>query len=150
MDILEIFTPPFIKVEIPEEIIINHILPYTYQIKPKDLLLDIKTFQEDFEIIKNIYAYSYNYSILLYDLLWFCNSNVFIYQHISKKFKKILMRHYVLSNYTNNRLNFFAYENFHGTKKHAKIMQMTKFLWGLLTRFERTRFINIHIDPLDL
>jgi hypothetical protein len=134
------------KVEIPEDIIINHIMPYTYQKQSEDLLLDIKTFCQDFEIIKNIYVYSYNYSILLYDLILFCNDFIFIHEIVSEKFKNILMRHYVLSNYTNNRINLFVYENYHENKRRKNIMLRIKFLWGLLTRFERTRFINIHID----
>ena len=60
---------------IPEEIINNFIIPYTYEVKPQVLLLDILTFQEDYNIIKNLYAFSYNYSVLLHDLVCFCNSN---------------------------------------------------------------------------
>jgi hypothetical protein len=59
--------------KIPYDIIINHIIPYTYQIKPKPLLLDIISFKKDLDIIKNIYIFDYNFNILLHDLLLFCD-----------------------------------------------------------------------------
>jgi len=130
---------------IPEEIINNFIIPYTYEVKPQALLLDILTFQEDYNIIKNLYAFSYNYNVLLYDLVCFCNFNSYIHESITIKFKNILKRNVVLSNYTNNKLSLFVYDFFHENKQHMRISSRIKFLWGLLTQSERTEFINIQL-----
>ena len=130
---------------IPEEIINNFIIPYTYEVKPQALLLDILTFQEDYNIVKNLYAFSYNYSVLLYDLVRFCNSNTYIHDSITITFKNIVKRSIVLSNCTNNKLACFIYENFHENKRHNRILPRIKFLWGLLTQSERTEFINMHL-----
>jgi hypothetical protein len=130
---------------IPEELVNNYIIPYTYEVKPKTLLLDIVTFQEDYNIIKNLYAFNYNYSILLHDLVYFCNSNVYIRDSIMIKFKNILKRNFILSNYTNKKLVLFVYEIFYKNKIYKRTLPRIKFLWGLLSQRERTEFINIHL-----
>lgn len=61
--------------KIPEDIIINIIIPYTYQIIPKELSSDIISFRKDLDLIDNLYSFDYNYKILLNDLLIFCNTN---------------------------------------------------------------------------
>jgi hypothetical protein len=93
---------------IPTDIVINHIIPYTYQIQPRELLIDIISFQKDFDLIDTLYAFDYNYQILLNDLLFYFND---------KKFKT-------------------------KTCIKTKIKTKIKFIWGLLTVYERTRFIN--------
>jgi hypothetical protein len=93
---------------IPTDIVINHIIPYTYQIQPRELLIDIISFQKDFDLIDTLYAFDYNYQILLNDLLFYFND---------KKFKT-------------------------KTCLKTKIKTKIKFIWGLLTVYERTRFIN--------
>jgi hypothetical protein len=65
--------------KIPTEIIINNILPYTYETKPTDLLLDIISFRTDYNIIINLYSFSYNYRILLFDLHLFTFQTPFIF-----------------------------------------------------------------------
>jgi hypothetical protein len=130
---------------IPEEIINNLIIPYTYEVKPKSLLLDILTFQEDYNIIKNLYAFSYNYSVLLYDLVRFCNSNAYIHDSITITFQNIVKRNIVISNYTNKKVTFLIYEIFHENKRDNRILPRIKFLWGLLTQSERNEFINMHV-----
>jgi len=46
---------------IPNDIVINHIIPYTYQIQPSELLLDIVSFKKFFDLIDNFYSFDYNY-----------------------------------------------------------------------------------------
>jgi hypothetical protein len=130
---------------IPEEIINNFIIPYTYEVKPQSLLFDILTFQEDYNIIKNLYAFNYNYTILMHDLICFCNSNACIHSSITIRFKNILKRNIILSNYANNELTFFIYKFFHENKRRNKILPKVKFLWGLLSQSERNEFINMHL-----
>jgi hypothetical protein len=54
--------------KIPFDIIINHILPYTYNIQSKELLYDIKNYREDLNLVENCYLFDYNYVILYRDL----------------------------------------------------------------------------------
>jgi len=76
--------------KIPNEVIINHIIPFTYQTQHKDLLTDIISFKKDFDIIKNIYVFDYNLHILLNDLLLFFDSEVPIFLSILQpKIKKL-------------------------------------------------------------
>lgn len=97
---------------IPTDIVINYIIPYTYQIQPRELLIDIISFQKDFALIDTLYAFDYNYQILLNDLLYYFND---------KKFKT---------------------KTSAKTSVKTKIKTKIKIIWGLLTVYERTRFIN--------
>ena len=101
---------------LPTEIIINHIIPYTYQIQSKELINDIINYKKDFSIIQNIFAFDYNYKILLNDLHLFCNENKKLYAN-----KDILY-------------------------KSNKIKRQIRLIWGSLTPIERNRFINNFIE----
>jgi hypothetical protein len=57
--------------KLPLDIVINRILPYTYEVKPPRLLRDIRSFYEDLHIIDNFYQFDYNDKVLLLDLLIF-------------------------------------------------------------------------------
>ena len=47
---------------LPHEIIDNHIMPYAYNLQPKELLLDIRTFVSDFSLISSVYHTQYKQS----------------------------------------------------------------------------------------
>jgi len=130
--------------KIPTEIIINNILPYTYETKPKDLLLDIITFRTDYNIIINLYAFSYNYRILLFDLIYFCNNSIHIDDSITLKLQNVLKRNFILSQFSNDQLLYFIYTTFH--EKRRNTLSQIKFIWGLLTLHERNEFINRLIE----
>jgi predicted helicase len=127
--------------KLPTEIITNYILPYTYGVKPKNLLLDIRTFRTDFNILMNLYAFSYNYRILLFDLLYFCNNSIYTHDSVTLKLRDLFKRNYILSKYTNNELLYFIYENFHSKKQRKKTLSQIKFIFGLMTQPERSEFI---------
>ena len=78
--------------KIPYDIIINHIVPYTYNVQSKELLYDIKNFVEDLNLIENCYLFDYNYCILYRDLLNFCklkfNNKLFNMNYVNKKYLK--------------------------------------------------------------
>jgi hypothetical protein len=101
--------------KIPFDIIINHIMPYTYNVQNKELLYDIKNFVEDLNLIENCYLFDYNYIMLYRDLVGF-------YEY---KF--------------NNRYCDFINEI---NKKYIKAVRI---IWGILTPKLRTEFINKYI-----
>jgi len=43
--------------KIPNDIIINHIIPFTYEVQSKILLKDIQSFYKDYEIVINYYSF---------------------------------------------------------------------------------------------
>jgi hypothetical protein len=128
---------------LPEEIIINNIIPYTYNIQEKDLLFDIKNYTNDLNLIKIPYTYDYNFHILLHDLIQFCNNRLTPLYDVDEKFYNIIKRHIKYKDYNKiliNDLLFFKINTFNGN-----ILKKIRFLWGLFTPIERTQFINTYI-----
>ena len=68
--------------------LVNIIIPYTYNVQDKQLLLDIKSFSKDIELIKSVYYTQYNEHVLLFDLLQFLylykNEIKNTYKHLTK------------------------------------------------------------------
>jgi len=121
--------------KIPDDIIINHIIPYTYNIQPKELLMDIKSFYIDYNIINNVYIFDYNNVILLRDLLFFTE----IYEY--KKLINIFKKHIFFKNYLNTRIYNYIINNIELNIK-INTVRKVRFLIGLMTPFQRTQFIN--------
>ncbi len=121
--------------KIPNEVIINNIIPYTYQPQPKNLLNDIISFTLDYNIVKNIYFFDYNFKILLYDLYTFFN------------YKNILSRSFIMNKQIKTKFFLFSRFSCLSQLPNDKIIEnRIKFFWGLLTNIERTRFINNVIE----
>jgi hypothetical protein len=126
--------------KLPTEIIINNILPYTYEKQSPKLLNDIKSFYNDLNIIENYYYFEQNSSVLLNDIKIFINIPSsyeiydILYNHHDYKFirKRLLKKHKtyykIILNYSNTEIN----------RTIRKII-------GLMTLIERTRFINKYI-----
>ena len=57
---------------LPLELRLWCIIPYTYQLQNKELLRDIRTYHTDKNILDNVYGTQYNNNILLNDLNQFC------------------------------------------------------------------------------
>jgi len=121
--------------KIPDDIIINHIIPYTYNIQPKELLMDIKSFYIDYNIINNVYIFDYNNVILLRDLLFFTE----IYEY--KKLINIFKKHIFFKNYLNTRIYNYIINNIELNIK-INTVRKVRFLIGLMIPFQRTQFIN--------
>jgi len=132
--------------KIPLDVIINHIIPYTYAKQPPRLMSDIRSFHEDYRIIANYYYYELNEYILLRDIVYFYNSGHPIDAGIEQAFVYKLNRNISLQKKPLEQKYVFIvlryYENIivNADKK-------IKFLWGLLTPRERTAFINRYIIP---
>ena len=121
--------------KIPDDIIINHIIPYTYNIQPKEILMDIKSFYVDYNIINNVYMFDYNGIILLRDLLFFNE----IYEY--KKLINIFKKHIFFKNYSNTQIYNYIINNIELNIKINTIRKV-RCLIGILTPFQRTKFIN--------
>jgi len=131
---------------IPIDVLINHIIPYTYNKQPQKLLYDLKNYIEDFSFLEEIYETEYNYGILYYDLIEYCNNNNVVEYEIDDKFINILKRHIIYKNYSKEMiLDFFFYKfNIFSIQKDFNELyrKKSRFLWGLLKPVERIQFIN--------
>jgi len=128
---------------IPFDVLINHIIQYTYDTKTKINLLDIRSFSSDYKVLQNFIFYDYNEVIILNDLIRFCNNNVAPIYDIDPKYEELLRRHISFNNKTKLEIRQYVFSDFHKrllSNTEVKI----KFLWGLLTNIERTRFLNTY------
>jgi hypothetical protein len=128
--------------KVPYDVIINHIIPYTYNIQKKDFLMDIRNFHIDYRMIINVYLFDYNKLILLHDLLFFMN--IYENRFIINIFKKYIS----FKNYSNKEIYNYIINHF---ELHNKIntFRKIKFLIGLMTPLQRTKFINDFIITLN-
>lgn len=110
--------------KIPVDVFMNHILPYTYRVQSKILLMDIRSFYTDYQIIGDIYSTQYNAKILLYDLLNFYKGN-----------NRIQLP-------TINTIGLEYRAKINKTMNHKR---KNRIIWGSLNPIERTRFINNYI-----
>lgn len=147
--------------KIPYYVIHRCIIPYTYELQPKELLLDIRSFVNDHNVLENTYLVMYNSRILFNDLNFYCNgktrnllSNIHDFTNISRKYLQILRRHINLRSKSDDALNNWVFGRLtmhrNGVlQKECSISDMylnySNFLWGLLTPLERTKFINQYL-----
>jgi hypothetical protein len=106
--------------KIPYDIIINHIIPYTYNIQPKILLEDIKNY---YTIKSKIMEDKYNSTIKLKILGFFYSKSML---------NTILNRHFT---FNSKQYNFDNIISFSLEKKFS-------ILFGLLTKEERKKCVN--------
>jgi len=125
---------------LPEEVITNNILPFTYSPQPLRLMRDILSYHNEKQFLENIYYMEFNENVLIYDLLRYCNRGD-PGENSNATFENILRRNYLLSRCPSEyviryRLRVFA--NSFNRNSGWKI----KFIWGLLKPRERENFIN--------
>lgn len=142
--------PQYLNIEpfnrLPMDVIVNHIMPYTYRSKPKEHLLDIRSFVSDGDLLETISCTEYNPHIVIHDLLQFCNiSSIMPMHYIHKNYSNILKRHFRLQNRSSIQIEQIAWVYLEKHKTPTS-EQKIKFIWGLLTPIERTRFLNTYID----
>ena len=106
--------------KIPYDIIINNIIPYTYNIQSKILIEDIKNY---YMIKSKIIDDKYSTTIKLEILTFFYFKNMF---------NNILNRHFIIN------LKQYTYDNI----KNFSIKKRFNILFGLLTKEERTSALN--------
>jgi len=126
---------------LPYDIIINHIIPYTYMIKPSKHLHDIRSYTLDYNTIDNYYLFEYNYYVLMNDFALFCNNQRNLIIGINIYFFNIIKRNFMLQNKLDNEIYLYIDNNFHNNV-FKNVERKIKLLWGLFRPKERTHFIN--------
>jgi hypothetical protein len=126
------------KMKIPYAVIHRHIIPYTYLLQSKQLLRDIRSYKQDYDIIMSHYSTQYNDNILIADILF--------YYKVPLRLVSILMRHAMYMNrnpsdmYT---LIISMYYNYN--TNNVSVHRIIRTILGLMRPEERTRFINKYI-----
>jgi hypothetical protein len=127
--------------KLPFDIVVNHILPYTYRTKPPRHLADIRSFYSDYKCIVNYYYCDLNEYILLRDVVYFYNNNNSLDSGIDHKFTLLLNRSIVFQKISLEEKYAFIREHYNDNIL-INIDNKIKFLWGLMKPKERTVFIN--------
>lgn len=136
---------------IPEDIIREIIMPFTYRPQPKELLVDIRSFYTDWNVVDNGYILYYNYKILRNDLNNFCSSishssyifyDMDMFKGYNYDYQSLIIKYKKENNIDKIRpliyrmMVDFIWRCDRPKKRNAW------FLFGLLTPAERTEFIN--------
>jgi len=133
--------------KIPTDLFINHIMPYVYQKQHDDLLNDIRNFVFDYRMIVNYYFFDLNEYCLLVDLVAFCTNHLCnnpLHNTSKMSFIFFLERNTLFRNMRLGKKFEYIKSNFY-FNLHTKTEMKIKFLFSLLTPFERARFINEYI-----
>jgi hypothetical protein len=129
--------------KIPVDVFINHIAPYAYERLDEKLITDIRNFTYDYRMITNYYYFDMNEYCLLYDLICFCN-NTSIFETVNTCFLNVLNRNITFRQLHLIKKHEYVKQHFYNINQ-LNISKKIKFLLGLLTPFERARFINRYI-----
>ena len=130
--------------EIPQDILREKVMPYTYQCQPKELMLDVRSFCSDYAIVEDMYTLHYNCAVFINDLLEFLNGGVNIHLMVSQQLQSFLQR--------NINARKLVLEDMHTLvtqMTHCVRQRHCRTLWGLMTPIERTRFINKYVLESD-
>ena len=109
---------------LPDDIIREHIIPYTYTPLSREQLADIQSYCRDYNELTNYYFPHYNDIVLLNDLEQFVNNHQYIFHNYSRVCRK-----------TNRFFN----------KKHTNTTNKCRLVWGEFTPRERAHFFNVFI-----
>jgi hypothetical protein len=124
---------------LPQDIVTQHIMPYTYREQPPQLLRDIRSYYADYTLVDEYYSANYNEYMWLNDIVCFFTLPHF---HSTKNgVEKILKRHIKYKDTENSALIETVFDLYYkniGRNIEPKI----RFLWGLLLPAERAQFIN--------
>jgi hypothetical protein len=139
---------------LPIEIQFFCIIPYTYSKQSPELVCDIQTYTEDTNILDTIYGTQYNDVVLLRDLKNFCQLDdvytdpLCLYVPDEVDINELplcfaIWNRYCLYHGLANSEIYNHIRRFDNVDTHVRRKSM--FIWGLLTRIERTMFINAYI-----
>ena len=125
--------------KLPEDIIIEKIMPFVYNFQPKCLLRDIRSFTTDYSIVKDMYEIYYNPIIFFNDITMFCHEKCGHQEHIPSLggIEYIFYRSIKFK----DKPATYVIEYIKSIQKNVK-WRHCRLVWGLFTPEERTRFIN--------
>jgi len=126
--------------KLPLEIVIHHIIPYTYEQQPKILLLDIKSYCNDYQLLQ-LLLLSFNQLTILNYLIRFCNDNIAPIYDVEPKYENTIRRHISFSDKSKLEIKKFVYSYYH-RRMLTNTRRKLRFLWGLLLPIERTIFLE--------
>lgn len=135
-------------IKIPNDIIINHIIPFTYQVQSKILLKDIQSFYKDYQIVSNYYSFDYNDYILCSDLIRFVNNNYFLNSY-SNNIEKLFERSYFYNNLINKEEFIISIESNIYNNYIIDPNKVSRIIFGLLRPYERRRFLYRFVIPYE-
>lgn len=130
--------------KVPLDVIINVIIPFTYEIIPKCLISDIVSYTRDKNLVESVFYTEYNPFILANELLCFCNKNMMPIYYLDKMYCAILSRHFMLSKKSTKELYHYAFHRLHNNL-YRNPEKMIRILWGLLNPSERKLFTQMNI-----
>ena len=140
---------------LPYYLVHRCIIPYTYELQPKQLMMDVRSFSTDFSILDNTFAYHYTSSILFNDIVHYCDvihrrTNTGSVNYLMPKCMQILRRFISLQSKDDTYIQNLAISN-KLNRSPKDYTRHSRFIWGLLTPSERTEFINEYIldDDMD-
>ena len=143
MDIKELFK---ILNKIPDDVILNKIIPYSYNTQPDDLLEDIKSFVKTYNHVYDLYYIRYKSLVpnnlyiawLKNDIATFMNNiNSTLHGYTDNCVKKY-KRHFMLKNKNNGFIRSFVWNIYNNYSYKVSI----KINIGLLNPNERKQMIN--------
>tara|TARA_B110000967_G_C18901899_1_gene576366 strand:- start:5073 stop:5432 length:360 start_codon:yes stop_codon:yes gene_type:complete len=109
---------------LPDDIIREHIMPYTYIPISREQIADIHSYNRDYNELTNYYFPQYNDVILLNDLEQFVENHRPIFDNYTRVCRK-----------TNHLF----------IKKHTNTTNKCRLVWGELTPRERAHFFNVFV-----
>lgn len=142
-----------ILTKLPDNIINNNIMPYVYKIQDKNLLLDIRSFKKDYDLVKGSYSCEpirnnkYEHMLFLNDLMKFIividnNSMLNSILIDTSTYSPFFQRHFHLKNSTIIDIARWQKQFY---ESQLNVTSKIRIIWGLLTPTERTSFFNKYI-----
>lgn len=131
------------RVNIPDDIISHHIIPYTYKPQPAPLMAHIRSYGQTAPLLEDILLHEpapFAMMSLISKLYVYINDKDMIYG-TSPRFIDILRRNRGLATKSDKYVINYLYQNL----QFADQNQQFRFLWGLLNPDEHRDFMMHHL-----
>lgn len=126
---------------LPFDVIINHIIPYTYSPQPPALVEDICSYVSTLPILEDILLHEpapFAMVSVMSKLYVYMNGDRDMIYGVHSRFLAILRRHRALSKRSDKDIITYLYQNL----QYADQNKQLRFLWGLLRAAEHRDFIE--------